>query len=190
MEIVPYNERLAFLKAPDGGYEFVFERLRDAEFGKNIYYPYLRDKDVSKSEDANDFELHLYFRYRGWLEADRHEAEKAFYEAGGSTATYPGEDEVLKAHLIRNGGYRPPVKKGPRRPGYAFAERAGHQLCFSELITVERFRRFLERNPDYVEHKHSLPDVEALEAVNNEPPDLPAAVTWHAVASRAYELGR
>ena len=32
LEIVPYNDRLAFLKAPDGGYEFVFKGLRDAEF--------------------------------------------------------------------------------------------------------------------------------------------------------------
>ena len=36
LEIVPYNDRLAFLKAPDGGYEFVFKGLRDAEFRRNI----------------------------------------------------------------------------------------------------------------------------------------------------------
>ncbi len=184
VEIVPYNDGLTFLKAPDGGYEFVFKRLRDAAFRGNIYYPYLRDKDVSKSEDANDFTLHLYFKYCGWLEEDRHEAEKAFYANGGSTATYPGEDEVLKTHLIRNGRYCPTPKKAPRRRGYSFAERAGHRLCFSELITVERFKRFLQHNPDYVKHRRCLPDVEPLEAVNNDPPDLPAAVTWY--DARAY----
>ena len=190
VEIVRYNDRLAFLKAPDGGYEFVFKGLRDAAFRGNIYYPYLRDKDISKSEDANDFTLHLYFKYCGWLEEDRHEAEKAFYANGGSTATYPGVDEVLKTHLIRNGRYRPTVKKAPIRGEYTFAERAGHQLCFSELITVERFKRFLQRNPDYVEHRRSLQGVEALEAVNNEPPGLPAAVTWYDAKAYARWMKR
>ena len=190
MEIVPYNDRLAFLKAPDGGYEFVFKGLRDAAFKGSIYYPYLRDKDVSKSEDANDFTLHLYFKHCGWLEEDRHEAENAFYANGGSTATYPGEDEVLKTHLIRNGTYRPTAKKAPRRRGFAFAEWAGHQLCFSELITVERFKRFLQRNPDYVKHRRSLRDVEPLEAVNNEPSGLPAAVTWYDAKAYARWMKR
>ena len=179
VEVVPYNDRLAFLKAPDGGYEFVFKGLRDAAFRGNIYYPYLRDKDISKSEDANEFGLHLYFNYRGWLEEDRHEAEKAFYAAGGSTATYPGEDEILKDHLVRTERYRPTEKKAPQRRGYALAERAGHRLCFSDLITVEQFQRFLHRNPDYMTHRHGLWDVEPLEAVNNVSPDLPAAVTWY-----------
>ena len=128
VEVIPYNDRLAFLKGPGGGYEFVFKGMRDAAFRRNVHAPFLRDKDVSKSEDANEFELHLYFKYRGWLESDCHDAETAFYANGGSFAAYPGQDEILKAHLARNGRYVPPVKRAPGRPGYTLVERAGHRL--------------------------------------------------------------
>ncbi len=164
VEIIPYNDRLAFLKGPGGGYEFVFKRLRHAEFSQ----------DVSRSRDANDFALHLYFEYDGWLEADEHEAEEAFYASGGSVATYPRiGGELLRAHLIRTGKYSPAVKKAPVREGYTPAACAGRQLCFSKLVTVGQLRRFLRENPEHVTHG------ESLEAVNNDPSDLPAAVTWY-----------
>ena len=184
VDVIPYNDRLAFLKGPSGGYEFVFGGMRDAAFTRNVHAPFLRDKDVSKSEDANDFELHLYFNYRGWLESDTHDAETAFYADGGSPANYPGPDEILKAHLARNGNYVPPVKKAPGRPGYTLVERAGHRLYFSELVTVERFNRFLDRNPDYAAHRRSLLAGEPPETVNDEPAHLPAAATWY--DARAY----
>ncbi len=190
VEVIPYNDRLAFLKGPGGGYEFVFKGMRDAAFRRNVHAPFLRNKDVSKSEDANDFELHLYFEYRDWLESDRHEAETAFYANGGSTLTYPGQDEILKAHLARNGSYVPPIKKAPRRPPYTLAERAGHRLCFSELVTVEQFNRFLDRNHDYVEHRRRVLGDEPLETVNDEPPHLPAATTWYDAKAYARWIKR
>ena len=190
VQVIPYNDRLAFLKGPGGGYEFVFKGMRDAAFTRNVHAPFLRDKDVSKSEDANDFELHLYFRYRGWLESDLHDAETAFYADGGSGATYPGTDEILKAHLARKGRYVPPAKKARGRPGYTLVERAGHRLFFSELVTVGRFNRFLERNPDYVAHRQRVLGDEPLEAVNDEPPDLPAATTWYDAKAYARWIKR
>ena len=190
VEVIPYNDRLAFLKGPGGGYEFVFEGLRDAECRRNVHAPFLRDKDVSKSEDANEFELYLYFKYRGWLEADRHEAEIAFYANGGSTLTYPGQDEILKAHLARNGRYVPPVKKAPKRPDYNLVEHAGHRLCFSELVTVGQFKRFLNDNPDYVAHRRNVLSDEPLETLNDEPFDLPAAVTWYDAKAYARWIKR
>lgn len=190
VDVIPYNDRLAFLKGRGGGYEFVFEGMRDAAFTRNVHAPFLRDKDVSKSEDANEFELHLYFDYCGWLESDRHDAETAFYADGGSPTTYPGPNEILKAHLARNGSYVPPAKKAPKRPGYTLVERAGHRLFFSELVTVERFNRFLEHNPDYVAHRRSVLGDEPLEAVNDEPAHLPAAATWYDAKAYARWIKR
>ena len=190
VEVIPYNDRFAFLKSPGGGYEFVFKGMRDAAFRRNVHAPFLRDKDVSKSEDANDFELHLYFHYCGWLESDTHDAETAFYADGGSPASYPGPDEILKAHLARNGNYVPPVKKAPGRPGYTLVERAGHRLYFSELVTVEQFNRFLDHSPDYVEHRRCVLGGEPLETVNDEPAHLPAAATWYDAKAYARWIKR
>ncbi|MDE0240254.1 MAG: SUMF1/EgtB/PvdO family nonheme iron enzyme, partial [bacterium] len=190
VDVIPYNDRLAFLRGPGGGYEFVFKGMRDAAFRPNVHAPFLRDKDVSKSEDANEFELHLYFNYCGWLDSDRHDAELAFYANGGSPTTYPGPDEILKAHLAGNGSYVPPAKKAPCRPGYTLVERAGHRLCFSELVTVGRFNRFLDHNPEYVAHRRSVLGDEPLEAVNNEPAHLPAAATWYDAKAYARWIKR
>ena len=164
VEVIPYNDRLAFLKDRDGGYEFVFKRLRDAEFPRNVHHPLYNDED--------DFARHLYFEYDGWLEADWHEAEEAFYASEGSLATYPRIDgELLRAHLVRTGRYAPTVRRAPAQDGWIRAACAGRQLCFSELVTVRQFRRFLRDNPERMTRGGSP------EAVNNDQSDLPAAVT-------------
>ena len=179
VEVIPYNDRLAFLKDQNSGYEFVFKRLRDAEFSRGVHHPRHHDEDISKSADVDDFARHLYFEYNGWLEADRHEAEEAFYASGGSLATYPGiGDELLKAHLVRTGKYAPAVKKAPARDRWNRAACAERQLCFSELVTVGQFRRFLRDNPEHETHG------ESPGAVNNDASDLPAAVTWY--EAKAY----
>ena len=179
VEVIPYNDRLAFLKDQDGGYEFVFKRLRNAEFSRDVHHPRHSDEDISKPADPDDFACYLYFEYDGWLEADRHEAEATFYASGGSSATYPGiDDELLRGHLVRTGRYAPTVKRAPARDGWNRAACAGRQLYFSELVTVGQFRRFLRDNPERMT-RGELPG-----AVNNEPSDLPAAVTWY--EAKAY----
>ena len=174
VEVIPYNDRLAFLKGHDGGYEFVFKRLRDAEFSRGIHHPRHHDEGISKSADVDDFARYLYFEYDGWLEAERHEAEEAFYASGGSSATYPRVgDELLRAHLVRTGKYAPTIKRAPARDGWTRAVCAGRQLCFSELVTVRQFRRFLRDNPKRMTRG------ESPEAVTNDRSDVPAAVTWY-----------
>ena len=174
VEVIRYNDRLAFLKGQDGGYEFVFKRLRNAEFSRTVSHPGHRDEAISKSADADDFARHLYFEYDGWLEADRHEAEEAFYASGGSSATYPRiRDELLRVHLVRTGKYAPPIKRAPARDRWNRAACDGRQLCFSELVTVRQFRRFLRDNPERMTRG------ESPEAVNNDQSYLPAAVTWY-----------
>lgn len=44
-------------------------RGRDNEFKRNPYAPYLRDKDFSKTEEASELEVCIYFSHDGWREA-------------------------------------------------------------------------------------------------------------------------
>ncbi|WP_096701363.1 SUMF1/EgtB/PvdO family nonheme iron enzyme [Magnetospirillum sp. 15-1] len=188
VEVIPYNDRLAFLKGPDGGYDFVFEGVRDAEFKRNPYAPYLRDKDFSKTEEASELDVRLYFSHDGWLEADWHAAEESFYAHGGTHLNYPGRDEILKAHLTRQGRYSHTPRKSPFRPGYTVATVLGKDLCFSPLVPVRRFHRFLRDNPDYLAHRLSLSDLEPLDLAGD--PDDPAAVTWYDAKAYARWIKR
>lgn len=177
LEVIPYNDHLAFLKAPDGGYDFVFEGVRDSEFVRSPYAPYLRDKDFSKTEEASEMAERIYFSHDGWLEADRHAAEESFYAHGGTDLNHPGLDEVLKAHLTREGRHSRTSRKGPFRPGYALAGILGKHICFSPLITAGQMIRFLKESTDYVAHRRTLFDVDPL--VLDGDPAAPAAVTWY-----------
>ena len=179
VEIIPYNNRLAFLKAVDGTYEFVFQGLRYKAFPRNPCYPYLRDKNVSKIEDADAFMLYQYYQYQRWFEYDLHEAENMFYADGGSPGSHPGEHAILKTYLTKIGEYDPRLKKAPLRPGFSLGASGERPLCFSNLITNKQFQRFLERNPDYVWHRQKHSDLDNLDALSCEPKSLPAAVTWY-----------
>ena len=188
LEVIPYNDRLVFLKASDGSYDFVFDGVRDAEFIRNPYLPHLRDKDVSKTEEASELDVHIYFSYDGWLEADRHFAEVAFYAHGGTPQDRPGSNEILKTHLIREGRYSSTPRKGRLRPGYRLTTILGKDLCFSSLITVQQFRRFLTDNHDYLAHRCTLPDLEPLDLEGDL--DAPAVVTWYDAKAYARWIKR
>jgi hypothetical protein len=177
IEVIPYNDRLAFLKAPDGGYDFVFAGMRDDKFARNPYAPYLRNKDYSKSEEASKFETYLYFSYNGWLEADKHAAENAFYAEGGTQSTYPGLPKLLQKYLTQRSVYSPSPRKAPIHPGYLLSEVEGRAICISPLITVKKFQEFLENNPDYVKHRSQYPELEPLAFADNL--DSPVSVTWY-----------
>jgi hypothetical protein len=188
LEVIPYNDRLAFLKAPDGGYDFVFEGVRDTAFKRNPYAPYLRDKDFSKTEEASELDVRLYFSHDGWLEADRHDAEEAFYALGGTGRDYPGGDEILQAHLIREKRHSQSNHKGPFRPGYSLVAVLGKNICFSPLITVQKFRNFVADNADYLTHRSTLSDLEPLNLDGD--PGAPAAVTWYDAKAYARWIKR
>lgn len=188
LEVIPYNDRLAFLKAPDGGYDFVFEGARDTKFKSNPYAPYLRDKDFSKTEEASELDMRIYFLHDGWLEADRHAAEQTFYARGGTVLDYPGVDKVLKVHLIREGRYSHDPRKGHFRPDYGLATVLKKDVCFSPLITVGQFVRFLRANPDYLTHRDTLSDLEPLDLDGD--PNIPAAVSWYDAKAYARWIKR
>jgi len=173
LEVIPFNDRLAFLKASGGDYAFVFRGMRD-EPG-----PAAPNGTATRGEA---FKRWLYHGYDGWLEADRHAAENAFYRDGGTQASYPGEDAVLRAYLESSGRYEGPGKAAFRNEKarlFHFAAVGAVELAFSPLVTIGEFKEFLLESPDYLEARKTNPEADPWEPVNLDDDGLPAAVTQH-----------
>lgn len=140
---------------------------------------------------STTFARWLYFRYAGWLERDQHVAETEFYESGGGVAGYNG-DAILRDHLEGSGAYVPKPRVAAPAPekGFATAVFGHRRLCFSELVTVEEFRRFVKHCVGYERRRRRIEGIEDWAPVNH-PSDggLPAAVTWHDAKAYARWFG-
>jgi hypothetical protein len=179
VEVIRYNDNLAFLKAPDGGYDFVFRNLRDIEF----------------EEKPDKFNTWLYFEYKDWLEADRHAAENEFHANGGTGYSHPGVDEILKSYLIGTGRYDDSKRtRSSRRSGFRLAKCPDGALCFSDLVTVKEFKEFLRVNPGHVRWRERCGkewgSLDSLGHLDNESPEFPAAVTWYDAMAYAKWYGK
>lgn len=180
VEIIPYNDRLIFLKGRKGEYDFLFPRLRNNAFDHNPFAPFLKNDDVPKSNDTYHFRRWRYFEYDGWEEMHIHEAEQKHYFDGGTTRDYRQPEECLRRFLIRAGLYSPPEKEAPAAAGFFPATIDETGLYVSNLVTVGQFREFMRRNPEYAAYRGALPSVDCWESVNLEVDSfLPAAVTWY-----------
>lgn len=171
LEVIPFNDRLAFLKAADGDYAFVFRGARD-EPGPVAA--------IGASTREQAFRDWLYHRQDGWLEADRHAAETAFYRDGGTPASYPGENAVLREFLESSGRYKEPRKAAFRNEKarlFRVAAVGAVELAFSPLVTTGEFKEFLLENPDYLEARNTNPEADPWEPVNLDGDACPAAVT-------------
>ena len=180
VDVLPFNERLVFLRGPAGSYDFVFPGMRDTAFNHNPFAPYLKNADVPKSHDTYHFRRWLYYEYAGWLERDQHMAEERHYADGGSSNSLPNEGELLKKHLTALKIYLPPRGDAPKRDGYHTLEVGGRRLNVSNLISIAQFAAFIEANSDYARYSRANPDVDRWEPVNADTDkSLPAAATWY-----------
>ncbi len=180
VDVLPFNERLVFLRGSAGSYDFVFPGMRDTAFNHNPFAPYLKNADVPKSHDTYHFGRWLYYEYSGWLECDQHMSEERHYADGGSRDNLPNEDELLKRHLTALGIYLPPRKSAPRREGFSTLEINDRRLNVSNLISIAQFAAFIDDNPDYAGYSRANPEVDRWEPVNSDADrSLPAAVTWY-----------
>lgn len=191
VKVLPYNQRLVFLKSPTGEYDFLFPKLRDEAFNHNPFHPYLKNQDVPKSHDTYHFRRWLYFKYTGWLEEEMHHSEITFYAKGGKTLEYPNVEAVLKQHLTLKGEYQQPREHAAPRDGFCpvFIDR--QQLLVSNLITIAQFQDFMSVNPDYADYSRKSGKVDRWETVNSdENKALPAAVTWYDANAYAAWMSR
>lgn len=197
IEVIPFNDNLIFLKAPNGVYDFVFKHLRDSDFDdKSPYRPYLdHDRIPSVMNETYDFARWLYFgraeddakknaedtRRSFWLEEVQHLADIDFYESGGEI--HPGYEYLLKIYYEKRGEYYYSGKRKPDQlPGFHEIKlSSGKVLYVSDLITVGEYSVFYDHeSPDlksYREERH--PDNDIWETVNYEPDTYPVATTYY-----------
>jgi hypothetical protein len=191
VDVVPYNDRLCFLRAPDGGYEFVFKGMRSRPFTRDLAGDPRLWADRFEMDEDEQFAVSLYFEYDGWEERDRHLAEHGFHDGGGENHRYPRGDAILRERLKRTGWFRPERRTAPPAPGFRVATCGDRRLCFSPLVTVAEFRRFMREHVGYARRRRRIRGVEDWEPVNH-PSDgnLPAAVAWHDAKAYARWFGQ
>lgn len=127
-----------------------------------------------------------YFGYDGWLENDQHKAEEAYYAGGGTENSYPGSDEIDKTYFINSSLYspsQPSQKTCGHHPGYyPTTSINGKILYVSNLISISKFKRFIQENPEYEKSRCKTGGknrADRWDSVNADKDDsLPAAVTW------------
>ncbi len=189
---IPYNNNLVFLRLADGRYDFFYKNMRTKKFTKNPYFPYLRDKDISKKSRSDEFSLWSYFQYDGWKEQDDHDANnmcQGIVSEPSNRADYTGE-EFLKEYPTKKGRFRPAIHHASPRGGYHYQKYGNGGLCFTDLITVGQFAKFLRNNEGYARHRASLKDVGCFAGPEFEPAGFPAAVTWYdALAYASWRRG-
>jgi hypothetical protein len=191
-EVIPYNENLVFLRLDDGRYDLFFKNMRRQKFAKNPCLPYLRDRDISKKSRSDDFSVWSYFQYDGWKELDEHNANVMCLGTVSKPSMRIDEtgNAFVEEYLVKKGRYQPVRNEAPARNNYHYKTNRNGGLCFTDLITIKEFDRFLDQNSDYARHRESLEDVGNFAWAAYEPGDLPAAVTWYdALAYASWRRG-
>ena len=190
LDVIPYNSNLVFLRGPDGQYDFVFRGMRDEKFDHEPYHPYLKNADAPITGSYYDFNRWLYFPsnnesdtrqpYSGWLERDKHEAEKMFYEVGRTVGSHPSGVLMLKTYLTDKGEYAAPAKQGAgKADGFHECQIKGVANCVSDLVTQGQFTEFMNANPEYQVYSREPDGVDDWQTVNCDDENLPASVTWY-----------
>lgn len=193
IDIIPFNERLVFLRDWTGGYEFVFPRFRQDRFDHNVHLPFLKNADVPKSDDHYHFQRWCYFEYDGWRDLDRHEAEIEFYAQGGQTINYPGGEGILRAYLLKNCRYKAPSKVAALADGFKKVRVGDKFLAVSDPISISRFRDFMTcENEQYAGYRPKAPNQDDWQQCNqaDDIGTAPASVTWYDASAFAATLSK
>lgn len=193
VEILPYSEKLIFLRDWTGSYDFICPHFRQATFDHNIHLPYLKNADVPKSDHSYHFKRWCYFNYEGWWEMDEHAAEQEFYSQGGQARDYPGEEEILRAYLSAKGRYVAPSKTAPLTDGFKKVVFGNKCLAVSDLISIKRFRYFMEHeNELYAKYRPQPAEQDDWRQCNqlDDIGTAPASVTWYDASAFAATVSK
>ena len=193
VDVLPFNEKLIFLRDRAGGYDFVFPKLRKTKFNHNIHLPYLKNADVPKSDDLYHFRRWAYFESDGWLELDQHNAEQHYYAKGNQPQSHPGEEQVLRTYLIERGRYIAPAKGAPLTDGFNEVIIDGKRLAVSDPISIKEFRHFMmHENELYTRYRPSPPEQDDWRQCNRDDDiqSAPASVTWYDAAAFAANVSK
>jgi hypothetical protein len=162
VNVIPYNDKVAFLTDGVGGYDIVFKGLRDELLSVS---PTDKGDTVPEEDVDQAFLAWSYFDYDGWRDQDQHAAEQKFYAAGGTFATSPGSTALLRDFLTSNGKYAPNVV------------RTAAAVDLTGLVTIGAFKKYPR---DVGKIGKAIGNDPWLYANGNreESDDLPVSATW------------
>ncbi|MEM9452989.1 MAG: hypothetical protein AAGF11_02335 [Myxococcota bacterium] len=182
VDILPYNDRLAFLRASNGGYDILWKDLRDAPPPQveNTGSHGLHTMDLPANlRQETDLERLLYFRCNVWREQEAHAAEQHFYDRGGSPQERRNTPSGTVVELFLRAQGTPMLPEHSTwdddpPAGFREVEISGQRLLISNLVSVSEFRRMLEEM-DYLARREG----DAWERANlGEPADVPVGASW------------
>lgn len=176
VEVIPFNDKLIFIKGRNGEYDFLFKNQRDKSFDHQIYGNSLKRSDIPSFIEDYNFARWHYFEYKGWRERDFHEAENLHYRAIKKGIDYPGIDVLLKKYYVKTGVFKQGIKKvSDEHPDYFPVKAKGKQLMVSNLFSIDDFSDFLNERVDYLKYREG----KSLATVNNEDDySLPVGTTF------------
>ncbi len=176
VEIIPFNDNLAFLKGSGGEFDFIFLGQKDYEFQHKFMQDQLKIADVPYFVSDYAFKRWHYFDYKGWWEQDEHESECHFYRTGGTSRSYPGSIEILISYHKRFNGFESRDKINDKCiSGFTKIKAADNKVCISPLVSISDFNEFLSENESYLRERVG-DKLSAVNADNNK--GLAAACTW------------
>lgn len=177
VDIIPFNDNLVFLKAPNGAFDFLFCNQRDNLPPRK--FKQLDPLDIPRELDTQgNFTLVDYFRLGSWSEMEEHESEKLFYTSGGEAKTYPGSEEIKETYLKTI--VKLPMVNSSRcakiHPGFFKTQLENKSLYVSNLVSIQEFLEFLD-DSDYESRRSN--EWDNLKAVNLDSGNLPACINWY-----------
>ena len=180
VDVIPYSEKLVFLKGHDGEYDLLFPNLRDEAPPEYVYADALDPNDVPSTTKGDDLFPNVeYYELDRWFARDHHEAELAFYAQGGTAVDYPGMAGVRR--LNREEGYEYRINERPGGPLDGFkrvAIVASKELFVQESpVTIGAFKRFMSESG--YESRRKTDQDNPWRPANLDADDQPATGTYY-----------
>ena len=184
VDVLPFNDRLAVLRAHTGEWDVVWMGYREKEPPEAKVYGQsqglaVEDLPISLMGQS-DRRRSVHFRKDAWREKDTHDAEHAFYKRGNSIAQrqLASDADVLLAWAQEQGFVEASVRvhlSDTPPPGFKVVEVGGNRLAVSEMVTVGSFERMLTES-GYGQRREA--GSETLERANEGASTDPVGASW------------
>lgn len=187
VEVLPFNERLIFLKGAGGEYDFLVRNERDRRFDTQVYGAGLPPRQVSVAIPDYSFEHWYHFRHHGWKEQEREDAHEHYWGLKENNLTPPNPRTVLMHYYTHTKEFQS-ITHGRRflSPGFHEVQLEGKRLAISDLVIIEEV---LSWHSDPQADPRPTTDEPLLPVNAYDDKALPASVTWNAAMSYAGCLG-
>lgn len=184
IDVLPFNGNLAFLRAPDGRFDWVVRDQREAPFSRNDLFPIFRSDELPEALDGKAMQARLHYQKGIWLDQIIHEAEHHHYNLGGTVRDYPGQEKIVERYLADTEGHkRTKQPRAARNLQFTAHPLDDKCLLVSDLISIAEFQDFLDSEWKVLRDEKaamstrswpSLPSMNVLDAAN-----LPVCLTWY-----------